>query len=190
MKKIIIPLNVLVLLTVCVGNALAEPKSGFGFNTGWTSNKMSGVAIPSGTAYSYDSVSTAPGAGLDYQFAISDRLSFNPFLMATREDANGTTLQSGTFLIHSLVGLQFRYWINNMFIGGHVDDYVEDVYPTSSATTASSVGSGLGKGLVVGWENSGGEYIMAQVDAANISNSSSNVNLTGFRISAGWRWKK
>lgn len=185
-RKIIILLKALALLTICVSTAFAEPKNGFGLSAGWTSNNMSGTTIPGGTAYSYSS--SGLDSGLDYQFALSDRLSINPFFMVSSENASSTTPQSVTNIIHSLVGLQLRYWINNVFIGGHVEDYVEDIY-ASSASTATSVGAGVGKGLLIGWESAKGAYIMASIDAANISNSSSNVSLTGFRISFGRRWK-
>jgi hypothetical protein len=192
MQKIFILLKALVLLTICTGTAFAEPKSGFGLNVGAANNKMSGTTIPGGAAYSYTSQGLS--VGIDYQFAVSKKFSINPLLMSSSEDFSGTTLQAGTTGGHVIFGVQLRYWIDDVFIGGQIDNYGEVLSLSSTVagttTTTDTVGGGRGRGLVIGWEPSGSKlFVMGQIDAANLSYTSANVNLTGARVSVGYRWK-
>jgi len=193
MRKLVLLLNVLVLFVICAGDALAEPKSGFGLNLGATSNKMDGATIPGGTAYAYSS--TGMSVGIDYQFAVSDSFSINPIFMSSGEDASGSTLQAGTSAGHGILGLQLRYWMGDAFIGGHIGKYVEVLSTVTTVngntTVATDVGaSGGGRGLVLGWEPSSSKwFVMGQIDTASIDYLAANVKLTGYRLSIGYRWK-
>ena len=94
MRKAILLLKAVVLLIICTGTALAEPKNGFGLNAGMTSNNMSGTTTPGGIAYSYSS--NGLSFGMDYQFAVSDRFSINPIFIISPGESLTSTLQTGT----------------------------------------------------------------------------------------------
>lgn len=199
MKKIIICSNALMLLLIVTGNALAAPESGFGINLGMARNSMSGTTTPAGTAYSYSS--SGLSVGMDYQFALSDSFSISPIFIISSGESLNSASQAGTIFSgaqppdsagHGIFGLQLRYWMDDVFIGGHVGSYAEFLSSTNSntKTTTETVGEGIGKGLVVGWEPSKSKwFVMGQIDTANIDYTSANVKLTGTRVSIGYRWK-
>lgn len=199
MRIRILFLKALMLLIISEGNAFAAAESGFGLNAGRTSNQMSGTTKPGGTAYSYSSFGLS--IGMDYQIALSDSFSISPMLIVSAEESLTSTLQAGTIFSgpqppnsagHGILGLQFRYWIDDMFIGGHVGSYTEflsNINPNTNTTT-DTIGEGVGRGLVVGWEPSKSKwFLMGQIDTANIDYTSAKVKLTGTRVSVGYRWK-
>lgn len=171
----------LVLVTTLItslfgGSAMAEPKNGFSLNAGSASHSRT---CNTGCATSTSGLSL----GLDYQFALSNNFSINPFLMSSSESVQGfSTVTAG----HGILGAQLRYWAGDIFIGAHVGSYSE-VF-ASSGTSLTATGSG--SGLVIGWEKpDGGLYVMGQLDKANVTNSGVTVPITGVRLSAGYRWK-
>ncbi len=89
-----------------------------------------------------------------------------------------------------MFGLQFRYWISDVFIGAHLANYNEVLsYTVGNVTTSTSV-SGGGLGLVLGWENPNGRmFVVGQLDSANLKYPTSTNKLSGFRLSLGYRWK-
>lgn len=174
-------LKTIALFFVFTGSAVADPRSGFGLNAGSASYTMT---PQSGTSYSTSGLSL----GMDYQIAVAKRFSINPFLMTSAESRNvsGISVSVG----HGIAGLQLRYWAGNMFLGGHLGNYSEVQSYTVGTSTVSLSRSGGGAGLVAGWENpNGGFYAMGQLDSANIKDSSSEVSLSGLRLSLGYRWK-
>lgn len=162
------------------GLAQANPQNGFGLNAGLSSSNMT----PQNGSSTYSSSGLSLGA--DYQFALSDQLSLSPFLMTSGESSSVSNVSVG----HGILGLQLRYWVGNMFFGGHLASYSEVQTLTIGAVTVSTSGAGGGAGLVAGWENpNGGFFAMGQLDSANIHFSNSDTKLSGFRLSVGYRWK-
>lgn len=194
-KKIAIALSMSFIFT---GNVWADAKSGFGLNFGSVSNHMASTitvaspGLPVGTAKSYDS--SGISIGIDYQIAFSPDFSLNPFLMSSGEDATGD-VNSGTMAGHGIFGIQGRYWLGNWFFGAHVANYSEVLTQTTNttATTTTSTttaAAGRGEGLVIGWEPSSSKwFLMLQGDYAKIKFADADVDLTGARLSIGYRWK-
>ncbi len=178
--KIALP-AILALFALGTGIALAEPKNGFGLNAGLITQQMTS---PAGN-YQSNGVSL----GVDYQFALSDSLSLNPFLMSSGENASGT-VTPGSTAAHGILGLQLRYWINNAFIGGHLASYSEVLSLKNGNVTTSTSVNGGGLGLVAGWEHpNGGLFVLGQLDSANLKYPTTTNKLSGFRLSIGYRWK-
>jgi len=174
------------LSTLCAGSAFAEPRDGFGFGGGIANHRMSGnstVAPITPLAYT----SSGIGIGFDYQFALGPNFSINPFLLSSGESTSGTLLP-GVTAGHGILGLQLRYWVGDMFFGGHFGSYSEMLNDPVTGTTSNA--SGNGGGLVVGWENpQGGMFITGQYDSATVNYVDASVKLTGYRMSIGYRWK-
>jgi hypothetical protein len=170
-------LNIAILFALLTGTAMAEPKNGFGFNAG-LANHSGDCGGCAGSSTSGLSV------GLDYQFALTDKLSINPFLM-TSEETNSDI--SATTVGHGILGAQLRYWVGDMFFGGHLGVYSEVVATNFAALT----GSGGGAGLVAGWEKQdGGLYAMGQYDSATVKYAGTpDTKFTALRFSVGYRWK-
>lgn len=162
------------------GAAIAEPKNGFGLNAGAVNHKRDCGGC---------TVSTTSGMsiGVDYQFALSSSLSISPFLMSSSETNKNVP---GDTVGHGILGGQLRYWIGDLFLGGHLGNYSE-VIRSGGVTVAS--GAGGGAGLVAGWEDkTGGLYVMGQVDSATVkftSGFSGSIPINAFRLSLGYRWK-
>jgi hypothetical protein len=181
----------LLLIDICTGYAMAEPKNGFGLNIGATSNIMNSTfTVASGTntvgsTSSYNS--SGASLGMDYQMVFPNNLTLNPFLMVSNESTNLTT-QSDTVMEHNILGLQGRSWKGDLFVGVHGAIYTESTTTSSGTTTTSETGTG--EGIVVGWEPSNGNWsIMLQGDSAKIKYANQDVNWTGARLSIGYRWK-
>lgn len=169
-------LNTAMLFTLLTGTAMAGPQNGFSLNAGLASHSMNPQGLSSDT-------SSGLSLGLDYQFALSDNLSISPFLMTSGE----STSVSGVTAGHGILGVQLRYWSGDMFLGGHLGSY-SNVYIANGVQFNS--GNGGGAGLVAGWEKpDGGLYVMGQVDSATIKYSNTDMKLSAFRLSLGYRWK-
>jgi hypothetical protein len=169
--------NTAVLFVLLTGTAVAEPKNGFGLNAGLASHSRDcGGCAGSNTS--------GLSLGLDYQFALSDKLSISPFLMTSAETSSNV---SGTTVGHGILGAQLRYWAGDMFFGGHLGGYSEVI----SGGGVSLTGSGGGGGIVAGWEKpDGGLYFMGQLDSATMKYSGvKDVKFSAFRLSVGYRWK-
>jgi hypothetical protein len=179
MNKRIMLFNTAVLFALLTCSAVAEPKNGFSLNGGLTSsNRDCGVcdgADSSGLSF-----------GMDYQYALSGKMSFNPFLMISAENSSSVNL-SETHFDHGILGAQLRYWHGDVFFGGHLGIYTEVI----SGGSLSQSGSGIGAGLVAGWEMpEGGWYLMGQLDSATMKYSGiEDIKTTALRYSVGYRWK-
>lgn len=170
-------LSAAALFVLLTGTALAEPRNGFSVNAGLVSHSRDcGGCLGSSTS--------GLSLGLDYQFALSDKLSISPFLMTSAETSSNV---SGTTVNHGILGAQLRYWVGDAFFGGHVGAYSEVL--TSGSLSLN--GSGGGAGLVAGWEKpNGGMYFMGQFDSATIRYSGyQDIKFNAFRLSIGYRWK-
>lgn len=175
------------LLAISISTCQAAPQNGFSINGGiastYTANSQNSP-IFSGSlgAYTSDGFSL----GMDYQVALNDYLSLNPFLMTSLEP---TLFLTNVYAKHRIIGLQLRYWMGGGFVGGHIGRYSE-VLTQTGGTGLSTSGSGGGFGLVGGWENpDGGLYVMGQYDSASLDFTGSPAKLWGFRVSVGYRWK-
>jgi hypothetical protein len=172
----------------CTPTSEAEPRTGFGYNLGLASHSISGTVQPGqgaspGTKYSYRS--TGLSLGIDYQIALTETISLNPFLMSSGERVSGD-LADGTSAEHGILGIEGRFWLDRIFIGGHIARYSEAL-KNSSRGNAGAHGPGLG--LVAGWEEDrAGLFVMTQVDRAKLHYTGSDNTLTGFRLSVGHRW--
>lgn len=178
MKTKILLIITALLFASFTGAAMAEPKNGFSLNAGLANHNRdcNGCAA---------SKTSGLNLGLDYQFALSNNFSINPFLMSSSETFSNS---SGTTLGHGILGVQARYWMSDVFVGAHVGSYSEVV--ANSGVSIS--GSGVGVGLVAGWEKpDGGLYVMGQYDSATVNYASLAIDqkFTGFRLSVGYRWK-
>ena len=98
MKTINMIFSATILFAFATGNAMAEAKNGFSLNAGLVSHNMQDQCPCS----SYDS--SGISLGMDYQIAVSDRFSINPFLMTSGEGTN----YSGVTANHGILGVQFR----------------------------------------------------------------------------------
>lgn len=184
MKMKIVLSNAALLLALHAGTAYAEAKNGFSVNAGLVNNNMNSTMIATGRTFSYSG--TGMSLGLDYQVAISPNLSLNPFLMSSSESTSGA-LVSGTTAGHAILGLQLRYWADDVFFGAHLGRYTEALLNPNLPTVRAS---GNGAGIVAGWEQpDGGLYVMGQLDRATVQYTDANVKLSGFRLSVGYRWK-
>jgi hypothetical protein len=175
-------------LAVCAGTAHAAPENGFSVNGGLVA---SGTAVTitggvfKGVAYSYSG--SGLSLGVDYQFALGQHFSLNPFLMSSGEAISGlgNSVSGG----HGIVGLQGRFWFGSGgFIGAHIGSYSETV--TFNKYNISTNASGPGGGLVAGWENpAGGIYVLGQVDSAKLNYVNTDTKYADVRLSVGYRWK-
>jgi hypothetical protein len=186
MKKTLVVLMAVVVGIFCATAGEAAPKTGFGLDFGLASNSMEGTFVSgpgNGIQYSYSS--SGLSIGIDYQIAVNDQFSINPFLMSSSESVSGDLI-SGTRAGHGILGLEGRFWMDQVFLGLHVADYSE-VLTNPNAVSIS--GSGTGFGLTAGWEDDhGGLFVMGQIDKASLTYADSDNKLTGFRFSVGHRW--
>jgi len=178
------------LLALCAGTAQAAPQNGFSLNGGFISSSTTDT-YANGTTASYNGGGIS--IGLDYQFVINENFTISPFLMTSGEtvSVNGTTLNNVS-ANHGIFGVQFRYWAGDMYVGGHIGSYSEQINIYWAGGTVSGSTSGGGAGLVLGWENpNGGMYVQGQIDSANLNNANpgTTTKLTGARLSMGYRWK-
>ncbi len=182
MKKLTVVPAILTLLALGASNAQAEPKDGLGVDAGLTTHRITGPVTGN-----YQS--SGLSLGLDYQIGVSDSFSINPFIMTSGENTSGA-LTPGTKATHDMFGLQFRYWIGDVFLGAHLAAHTEVLsYTVGNVTTSTSV-SGGGLGLVAGWENPNGRmFVVGQLDSANLKYPTSTDKLSSFRLSIGYRWK-
>lgn len=174
-------------LALCAGTAHAAPKNGFSVNGGLISSSTTVTItgpILNGLTGSY--TSSGFSLGIDYQFALNDSLSLNPFLMTSGEAVSG--LGSNVSAGHGILGLQLRYWVGDAFFGAHIGSYSEVLKNNNLNLQTSATGGG--GGLVAGWENpNGGLYVLGQVDSARLNYAYTNTKLKEVRLSVGYRWK-
>jgi hypothetical protein len=157
-----------------VGTAVAAPKNGFGLNGGLVHHSRDcGCLVDSSSGISI---------GIDYQFALSEHFTLSPFLMSSGETGSSSDYTLG----HGIFGAQLRYWAGDWFFGGHVGRYSEYVEYGGFSTSVSAGGAGL----VAGWEGSdGGLYGMGQLDSTTVNYFGTDIKLSAFRLSVGYRWK-
>lgn len=186
-------LGAALVLALCAGTAHAEPKNGFSVNGGVVSSTTSqtyNTGLFAGQTLTYKGGGLS--LGLDYQFAINEHFSINPFLMTSGESVsvNNVTFNNVS-ANHGILGVQFRYWPNGgAYVGGHIGSYSEQINYTFNNVTYHTNASGGGVGLVAGWENpAGGFYVQGQLDSAKFGYSNANTKFTDARLSIGYRWK-
>jgi len=167
--------------------ATAAPKNGFAVFGGMASHSASGkFTLPpdTGTPFSYSS--SGLSIGIDYQIALGDSWSLDPFLMSSGESTGGD-LNPGVTAGHGILGLGVRYWPGDFFVGAHIGNYSEVL---SGSTGGSLSASGGGVGLSAGWESpTGGLFVFGQLDSFSLSYPDADVDETAVRLQIGYRWK-
>jgi hypothetical protein len=124
--------------------------------------------------------------GVDYQIALGDSFSVNPFLMSSSESTSGD-LQSDIKAGHGILGLGVRFWPGDLFVGAHFGRYSEAL---SGGSGGSLSANGGGFGLSVGWESpDGGLFVMGQYDSFSLSYDDADIDEKGVRLQVGYRWK-
>lgn len=181
-------------LALFSGAAQAGAQNGFSINGGListTTNQTISTGFFAGQTFTYNGGGLS--LGLDYQVAINDQFSINPFLMTSIESVSVNNVTYNNLSAnHGILGVQFRYWPagGGAYVGGQIGSYSEQINYTFNNTTYHSNASGGGLGLVAGWENpNGGFYVQGQVDSAKLGYSNTDTKLTSARLSIGYRWK-
>jgi hypothetical protein len=175
-------LALIALLALNAGTARAEVKSGFGLFGGYVNYNNSTTFKPGYGSGTFTYSSSGVSVGIDYQFAVSDSVSINPFLMSSRESSS----VPGATASHGILGLGVRYWPSDVFVGAHIGNYSEVL---TNSSGASSSATGLGAGFMVGWESKNGLMLLMQTDRATQSYTDSDVVLVAVRLQIGYRWK-
>lgn len=184
-KQIRLVLYILIcILSLSANTADAAPKNGLGVSLGYASHNVSGKLDFGGSA---NYTSSGMSYGIDYLFLVAPDISLSPFLMLSSETGGGD-LKDGTSVGHGILGMQGRYWMgpsSDFFIGAHIGSYSEAL---SNGDTTSA--SGTGFGISAGWESSDIPlFVMGQYDTAQVKYSDMKGDITGFRLSIGFRWK-
>jgi hypothetical protein len=189
MKKAGMWAGLLVAAGLLLGSnpATAAPKNGFAVFGGMASHSADGKGtLPPITGVPFSYSSSGVSIGIDYQVALGDSLTLNPFLMSSSESTSGD-LNSGVTAGHGILGLGVRYWPGDFFLGAQIGNYSEVL---SGDTGGSLSASGGGFGLSAGWESpTGGLFVVGQYDSFSLSYSDADIDETGFRLQIGYRWK-
>lgn len=122
--------------------------------------------------------------GGDYQFKMSEKISLNPFIMSSFEEFAAITT-----LTHGILGVEGRYWRENLFYSGRVglhDYQIKETHLFKGEKLIS--GSGYGVGFGVGWVFKENWYLNWQFDRAQFDRSFGKAFLNGVRIQVGYRW--
>jgi hypothetical protein len=175
------------LLALPGTSARAQAKNGFGLFGGVASHNDNGSFNSTSPFVGQDISYTSSGlsVGIDYQFAVSESFSINPFLMSSAESASGD-VGSGTTAGHGILGLEFRYWPSDIFVGAHIGNYSE-VLSASAGSSISASGGGFGASL--GWERADGLMVFGQLDHFKVSYSDADLDVNAIRVQVGYRWK-
>ena len=181
MKKNVLTLSISGLILLFTISSIDAAKNGFGL-FGGLARHTSEV-----TTYSTEYTSSGLSIGVDYQFALSDSFSISAFYIFSDESTSGDIISDAT-ASHDILGVQGRFWIDEMFVGAHFGIYSEFL---ESELAGSADGSGSGFGIIVGWEGDNGMFFSAQYDSASGLGvfTDSDIDLTGFRLHGGYRWK-
>ena len=147
--------------------AFAEPQNGFGAYVGFIGASENSVT------------SKGISVGVDAQFTINDKWSLNPYLMTSLEHSSVSTTVSD-----ELVGMQFRRWFGDWFVGGQV--FAHDRLIVANGTTQNS-NYGIAPGVLMGVEYSSGWGAEIQADAFENS-VTSGVYRNAVRLNFTYRW--
>lgn len=187
MRKVIACAAIIAVLSGCGAIAHASARSGFGVYGGIASHSDKGtfnsISPYYGETLSYSSQGVS--LGLDYQVAVGDRLSIDPFLQSSAESTSGD-LNPGVSASHGVVGIELRIWPGPVFLGVHAARYSE-VLTDSSNSAISASGNGVGGS--VGWEAENGLMIVLQSDSYKLAYSDADIDVTAVRAHVGYRWK-
>jgi hypothetical protein len=154
-------------LLIFSASAYAAPQNGIGAYAGII------AATEGGTG------SSGLSLGMDAQFALSENLSLNPYLMLSAErDASSAGVADG------LAGLQLRRWFGTWFAGGHMFEHDRVVYSNGSVQSSAY---GIAGGLLAGVEYANGWGAEVQADLLESSNTSDNKR-NAIRLNLTYRW--
>lgn len=186
-SRIVFSVVLLAGLNFCGGESFATAENGFGLYGGLASHTSEGVFTSGPTGTRFEFTSSGLSIGIDYQFAIGDSFSISPFLVSSSESFSE---KSNVFVEndgggHAILGAQFRLWVEDIFIGAHVGRYSEVIrFPAGDATA-----NGPGAGIIAGWEGEKNLFFSIQYDQASMTGADVDIDLTGIRLHAGYRWK-
>ncbi len=184
-QKNLLLLALTVLILLGAGPADAAPRNGMAIFFGPNSLKASDTT----SGESYTTSSGGFGLGLDYQFALGQSLSLNPFLTKMSANVSFPTLPDVSLAQYDILGLQARLWLGSIFIGAHYGIYGATL--VESDISIAGIGTGEGWGLDAGYEGEGEWFLTLHSDSAKgveISDAPS-IDLAGGRLNIGYRWK-
>lgn len=181
MNKSIVVIGLLLALLNSSQSAWAEAKNGLGIYIGGAFHTMSGTVDLIGNV---EASSSGFSLGIDYQFALVDTASLGLFVLSSSEFYNSTLDVEWTYSSHVIYGIQYRFWISEIFLGVHVGKYTEVL---SDNLDNSIAGSGNGAGITVGWEGEKGFFLAIQADTATIVYPDTEFKVIGVRLHVGRR---
>ena len=182
------------MLFGAVMHADAQPGGGWAVYAGYGSYDTSGVfqqndpsaGVSAGDRFDINSDSGI-SLGVDYQFPVSGSTTVNPFLFITSEEGNSSQLDNlGLFGI-DILGVEFRYWFSDWFIGVHSGLYGHDIFFDGVKLSSDS---GSGAGLSLGWGISRNWFMLVQYDSASVEFGAGDMEYDGFAVNVGYRWTK
>ena len=110
-----------------------------------------------------------------------------PSVFITSEEGNSSQLDNlGLFGI-DILGIEFRYWFNDWFIGVHSGFYGHDIFFNSVKLSSNS---GTGAGMSIGWGISHNWFMLVQYDSASVNFGAADMDYKGFAVNVGYRWTK
>jgi hypothetical protein len=141
-----------------------------------------GVGLMLGAVAAREDTMNSAGVsvGLDAQFAVDERWSLNPTLLASAEQASSQWKVSD-----GMVGLQVRRWFRAAYVGLHAFYHVRVIVRDG---TVSNSAYGVAGGLVGGYEGPSGWGAQVQLDALENSGVPS-VYRNAVRAHATYRWR-
>jgi len=165
---------------LCPATALAAPHSGVSVRLGLAGHQTESTLFPGTKEYQ----SLGAAFGLDYQWPLNPRFSFNPFVSFTIEGTGD--LPEEPAVHHSLLGLEGRFWFQDVYVGAHVGGMHQKI----DADTYDQDGSGLAFGLALGLETDEGTYYEARfVRGSNLDFwKDTEGDVDGVRLNVGFRF--
>ncbi len=211
MKNNIISTIALLSLLCFSSIAEVEGRSGFSILAESVNNSMKGTfndkadPVLEGREWRYSSLEA--GLGINYQIAMGDMFSLNPFTSFSTGSCEFEELewedQGASYALkkesrpcgHLINGLQVRIWIGAFFIGAYSGYFFEESPKTEDDEDASlnfvgMIGRGeTGYGGIAGIEFDGGFFLAVQSDLVTFEYEEFDSNLAGVRLQFGFRWK-
>ncbi len=183
-----IPLALFVVLTLGgTGHLCASPRDGWAVFGGLAYNTSTGKYTEGANAgQTFGTGSAGLSVAGDYQFVLDAKMSIVAFLAGSSESASSGELRIDTAR-HSVIGAQFRYWMDELYAGAHIGTYTEVL--VDSDTNNSAGASGFGAGVTLGYETGNGYIVSGQIDQASLNSVDAALTLFAIRLHIGYRWR-
>jgi hypothetical protein len=165
---------------LCPASTPASPRSGVSVRLGLAGHQTESTLFPRTEEYK----SLGAAFGLDYQWPLTPRFSLNPFFSFTIEGTGD--LPEEPAIHHSLLGLEGRFWFQDVYVGAHVGGMHQQI----DADTYDQDGSGVAFGLALGLETDEGTYYEARFVRGNNLDfwRSNEADVDGLRLNVGFRF--